>query len=247
MRTPIRKEAVTTRVWSVGRFLVLVAGLSATFGVFFLAGLRVSNRLREVEVPNLIGQSQEEARLLLNEHGLALRVEDPRRADKTVPADHVLSQDPAAGEIVRRQRAVRVRLSDGQRAPVLTEVVGLPEPTADVTLTSSRVTIGYRAEIRTTDYAPGSVIATDPPAKQRADTVNLLVNRSDGSQDFVVPDLIGTLGSRAAEVLRSLKFRIAVTAEVPYPGLPPGIVVKQTPQPGFRILSGETITLEVSR
>jgi beta-lactam-binding protein with PASTA domain len=48
-------------------------------------------------------------------------------------------------------------------------------------------------------------------------------------------------------VLRSLGFRVAVTGEVPYPGLPPGIVVRQTPQPGFQIDANETITLEVSK
>ena len=62
-----------------------------------------------------------------------------------------------------------------------------------------------------------------------------------------MPDLIGTLGIRSADVLRSLGFRVAVAAEVPYPGLPPGIVVRQTPQPGFQIAANETITLEVSR
>lgn len=236
-----------TRVWSVGRFLVLVAGLLATFGVFFLAGLRVTTRAREVEVPNLIGHSQTDARALLSERGLELRVEEARRADKKVPADHVLAQEPAAGEVVRPQRVIRVRLSDGARAPVLPIVTGLPESTAEITLASERIGVGYKAEVWSAAYSAGSVIAQDPPAKQRADTVNLLVNRSDGSQDFIVPDLIGTLGSRSAEVLRSLKFRIAVTAEVPYPGLPPGIVVKQTPQPGYRIAPFETITLEVSR
>ena len=49
------------------------------------------------------------------------------------------------------------------------------------------------------------------------------------------------------DVLRSLGFRVAVAAEVPYPGLPPGIVVRQTPQPGFQIAANETITLEVSK
>jgi serine/threonine-protein kinase len=200
-----------------------------------------------VEVPNLTGKSVADARTLLADYGLVLRVDEQRRPDKTVPANHVLTQEPPAGETIRRQRAVRVRLSDGLRAPAVPTLVGLPERTAEITLSGDRVTVGYRAEISSPDYAADVIVAQDPPAESRADKVNLLVNRGGGSQDFVVPDLIGTLGSRSADLLRSLKFRIAVTAEVPYPGLPPGIVVKQTPQPGFRIAAGETITLEVSR
>ena len=242
-----RTAAVTTRVWTAGRFLLLVGGLLLTFGAFFLAGLRVTSRAREVAVPNLAGRSVTEAKTMLADMGLELRVEEQRRPDKSVPADHVLWQDPPAGETVRRQRAIKVRLSDGLRAPAVSAVTNLPERTAEMTLTSDRLTIGYRAEIRSTDYAPGVVVAQDPPAQQRADKINLLVNRGDGNRDFVVPDLIGTLGTKAADVLRSLNFRIAVTSEIPYPGLPPGIVVRQTPQPGFRIGSGETITLEVSK
>lgn len=247
MPTSSRTSGVRTRVWSVGRFFILVAALSVTFGAFFLAGLRVTTRAREVKVPDLAGKSVTEARTLLGDFGLVLRVDEQRRPDKTVPADHVLTQEPAPGEVVRRQRAIRVRLSDGTRAPVLPSLVGIPERTAEITLGSDRVTIGYRAEIKSPDYQSGSIVAQDPPAQQRAEQVNLLVNRANESQDFVVPDLIGTLGSRSADLLRGLKFRIAVTAEVSYPGLPPGIVVGQTPQPGFRIGSGEAITLEVSR
>jgi serine/threonine-protein kinase len=247
MPSSSRASGVRTRVWSVGRFFLLLAGLAATFGAFFLAGLRVTTRARDVEVPNLSGKSVTEARTLLEARGLVMRVEEQRRPDKTVSVDHVLTQEPAAGQVIRRQRSVRVRLSDGLRAPLVPAVTNMPERTAEITLSGERVIIGYRAEIRTNSYDPGQVVAQDPPAPQRSEQVNLLVNRSDGSQDFVVPDLIGTLGTKAADVLRSLKFRIAVTAEVPYPGLPPGIVVKQTPQPGFRIGSGEAITLEVSR
>jgi beta-lactam-binding protein with PASTA domain len=247
MPTSPRTSGVRTRVWSVGRFFILIAALCVTFGAFFLAGLRVTTRAREVKVPNLAGKSVSEARTLLGDQGLVLRVDEQRRPDKAVPVDHVLTQEPAAGETVRRQRAIRVRLSDGQRGGAVPSLVGLPESTAEITLSGDAVTIGYRAEIHSPDYDPGAIVAQDPPAQQRTDKVNLLVNRGSDTQDFVVPDLIGTLGSRSADLLRSLKFRIAVTSEVPYPGLPPGIVVKQTPQPGFRIVSGETITLEVSR
>jgi serine/threonine-protein kinase len=247
MRPSFKPTHVRKRVWNLGRFLVLLAALVATFFVFFLAAMRVTTRARDVEVPNLVGKSLEEARGLLAERGLVVRVEDVRRPDKTVPPDHVLSQEPAAGQIVRRQRPVRLRISEGQRAATLPSVVDLPERTAEITLEGERVAVGYRAEILSTTYRPGAVVSQDPPASQRGDKINLLVNKSDGSQGFVMPDLIGTLGIRSADVLRSHEFRVAVVSEVPYPGLPPGIVVKQTPQPGFQILARDTITLEVSK
>ena len=62
-----------------------------------------------------------------------------------------------------------------------------------------------------------------------------------------MPDLIGVNGERAAEVLRQRGFRVAVVGSTPYPGIPPGIVLRQNPQAGFQIAPGEPISLEVSR
>jgi serine/threonine-protein kinase len=140
-----------------------------------------------------------------------------------------------------------VRVSEGQRASVVPVVADLPERTAEVTLTSAQIAIGYRAEVRSSEYRPGLVVAQDPGAGQRAGTVNLLVNRGDAAVSVVVPDLIGSLGVRAAEILRGQGFRVAFSGEVPYPGLPAGVVVRQTPQAGYRILPTETLTLEISR
>ena len=130
--TPVRR-----RVWNLGRLFVLLVALGATFAVFFLTAMRVTSRARDVEVPNLYGKSIEEARVLLAGRGLTVRIDDARRPDKAVPPDHVLTQEPAAGQIVRRQRAIRVRLSDGMRAAALPVVTEFPERTAEIT---SRVT-----------------------------------------------------------------------------------------------------------
>jgi beta-lactam-binding protein with PASTA domain len=160
-RTPVRR-----RVWNLGRLFILMAALGATFAVFFLTAMRVTSRARDVEVPNLYGKSIDEARVLLASRGLTVRVEEGRRADKTVPPDHVLTQEPAPGQIVRRQRAIRVRLSDGMRAAALPLVTDFPERTAEITLESDRISVGYKAEIRSADYKPGVVVSQDPPAQR---------------------------------------------------------------------------------
>jgi beta-lactam-binding protein with PASTA domain len=130
---------------------------------------------------------------------------------------------------------------------VVPVVAKLPEATAQAALGAEQLTVGYRAEVHSTNYAPGAVVAQDPDPGQRSATVNLLINRGDSNASYVVPDLIGTLAAKATETLRSQSFRVVVSAEVPYPGLPPGVVVRQTPQAGYRIQQTETITIEVSK
>jgi beta-lactam-binding protein with PASTA domain len=240
-------KPVRQRVWSIGRFLILVSALIGTFGIFFLAGMRVTTRAREVTVPDLKGKSAAESRALLEDMGLTLRIDDIRKPDKSVPPDRVLDQDPAAGLVVRRQRAVKVRLSEGQVEPVVPSVTDMAERTADLTLTSDQIAVGYRAEIRSARYRPGVVVAQDPIGGRRSATVNLVVNHDDSTAGFVAPDLIGTMAIRSADVLRKQGFRVAITSESNYPGLPPGVVIRQTPQPGYRIQASDPITLEVSK
>ena len=62
-----------------------------------------------------------------------------------------------------------------------------------------------------------------------------------------MPDLIGVDGSRAAGILRTRGFRATVVGDHPYPGVAPGIVLRQSPQAGFQIAPGEPISIEVSK
>jgi serine/threonine-protein kinase len=196
-----------------------------------------------------MGKTVPEATALLAQAGLTARVDPVRRTDPKIPVDHVLSQDPEAGAVTRRQRAVRLRVSEGAQVYVVPSVVGQSERGAELELAQAGIQIADRAEIREpdADFA-GTVIAQDPPGTSRSASVTLLVSRSEvGGPTFVMPDLIGTLAARSSAVLRSLGFRVAVTAEAPYPGLPPGVVIRQTPQGGFQIGPGQAISIEVSR
>ena len=62
-----------------------------------------------------------------------------------------------------------------------------------------------------------------------------------------MPDLIGLNGERAADVLRARGFRVSIVGQQPYPGVPPGTVVRQQPAGGFQVGPAEAISIEVSR
>jgi serine/threonine-protein kinase len=244
----LRARPVRQRVWTAGRLLILVAALGVTYGVFFLTAMRVASRAREVQVPDVRGKSVEEATNALAGVGLTARIDPVRRPDPKVAADHILVQQPEPGTVLRRQRSVRLHVSDGIRAPAVPDVVGKLERTAEIALADARVEVGARAEIRSPGYVSGSVVAQDPAPTERANAVNVLVNRGDEDERFVMPDLIGTPFDRVASILRSANFRIAISGSVTYPGVGAGVVVSQSPQAGFQ-LSRKTdlISVEVSR
>lgn len=226
---------------------MLVGALIVTFAAFFLTAVRVATRAREVKVPDVRGKSVAEATSMLATAGLLMREDPPRRPDPKVPSDHILSQDPDPGSVLRRQRAVRIRVSDGQRDPILPNVINQPERSAELTLAQEGVQIAGKDEIRSGDYPAGTVVAQDPPGRTRAASVTLLVNRGELGASYVMPDLIGTPGFIVQDLLRKRGLRVTISNNVPYPGIPPGIVIRQTPQAGFQIGDRELISLELSK
>ena len=80
-----------TRVWSAGKLLLLGGALLLTYVLFAAAAMRLALKTREVEVPALAGRTVNDARTLVADAGLNLRVEEGGRVDPKVPAGQVLA------------------------------------------------------------------------------------------------------------------------------------------------------------
>jgi serine/threonine-protein kinase len=239
--------ALTRRVWSAGKLVLLGGALLATYLLFAAASMRVALRSREVQVPDLTNQTATEATAAMASVGLTLRVDDSRRVDPKVPAGRIVSQDPRAGATLRSQRSVRVWLSAGSRAAAVPSVTGQSERAAEQRLLQDGLAVAAISEIRTQTYAPDVVVAQDPEPRTAAERVALLISRPEAGAGYVMPDLIGVNGDRAADILRGHGFRVAVVGSMPYPGVAAGVVLRQNPQAGFEIAPGEPISIEVSR
>jgi len=235
------------RVWGAGKLLVLGGALIATYLLFAAAAMRVALKAREVQIPDFTNKTAAEATALATNLGLAIKVEDNRRVDPKIGAGRVLAQDPAANATARQQRSVRVWLSTGPRAAAVPALNGETERTAQLKLTQDGIELATISEIRSPAYPFDVVVAQDPDAQTASAKVSLLVNRSEQHYTFVMPDLIGVNGERAAALLRSHGFRAAIVGATPYPGIAPGTVIRQSPSGGFQIALGESISMEVSR
>jgi beta-lactam-binding protein with PASTA domain len=140
-----------------------------------------------------------------------------------------------------------VWVSQGPRVTLIPTLTGESERSASLRLQEDGLAVTSVAEIRSAEYPSGSIIAQEPPGQAQGTAVALLVNRGEQSNRYVMPDLIGVTGSRAVDLLRSRGFRVSIVGDLPYPGIPPGTVLRQFPSAGFQIAAGEPISLEVSR
>ncbi len=239
--------ALKTRVVGAGKLLILSIALIATYLVFAAAAARVALKAREVSVPDLRGRTLNAASAQLEDLGLLLRVDDARRSDPKIPAGQIAVQEPAAQAAVRRGRTVRVWVSGGGRVAKMPKLVGDTQRTAQLRLQQDGIALASTAEIRSSDYPPETVVAQEPPPDGSGAAVTLLVNRGERGASYLMPDLIGTDGDRAAALLRGKGFRVTVVAQQPYPGVPAGVVLRQSPQAGYQVAPGDPISIEVSR
>ncbi len=236
-----------TRVWGLGKLLFLIGALGATYLLFFGVSMRVALKSREVEVPNLLGLTVNEATQTLGELELGLRVAENERPDETIAAGRIMQQDPPAEVPARQQRTIRVWVSTGPRSTTVPLLVGQTERTAQMRIQQDGLEIASVSVFRSPDYPADAVVAQDPPSDSRAPAVSLLLNRGEQATTYVMPDVIGMDGERAADALRRGGFRVSIVGSQPYAGVPSGTVVRQQPPGGFRVAAADAISLEVSR
>jgi beta-lactam-binding protein with PASTA domain len=239
--------ATHRRARRLGRLVILVIALAATYGVFAIASMRIALRAREVPVPKVVGLDFAEAGRAMEIAGLALKVDDNHPFSDSVPVGRIASQDPAAGLVVRRGRSVRVWMSAGSRSSVVPRLIGETERSAQSRSAQDGLEVAVAGDIRSSDLPSDSVVAQDQPPGSRAKKVGVVVNRGERAAGYVMPDLIGASGDAALGVLRSHGLRVSVVAQQPYPGVPSGIVLRQSPAAGFQVTPDQPISLEVSR
>jgi serine/threonine-protein kinase len=235
------------RVWGVGKVLLIIGALLATYVAFFLVSMRVAIRAGQVQVPDVKGLSVEEATLALQALQLRPRVEEARRPDDKVPAGRVMQQDPSGGVAARPQRTVKVWISSGPHATPVPSLVGQSERTARIRLNQDGIQLTSVSEISSSQYPADAVIAQDPPPPALAPRVSILVNRAPQPVTYLMPTLIGFDLARINPMLESSGFHITVVESQNSVGLPPGVIVRQQPGSGSQLPEGGAVTIEVSK
>jgi hypothetical protein len=115
----------------------------------------------QVQVPDLVGLSQEEARGLVEEAGLQLAVVGERH-DPAVPALNIITQTPPAGQMVREGETIGVVISQGPNFVSVPAVEGLPITAAEPGLREMGLDISQEGVW--SKEAEGVILSQDPPA-----------------------------------------------------------------------------------
>jgi serine/threonine-protein kinase len=119
----------------------------------------VSTGREQVEVPDVVGRSADDATARLREAGF--EVEERQVANADVPAGDVIRTDPAAGETAARGSTVTIFVSTGSPQVEVPDVRGDTEEAATATLEAAGFSVGT-LEAPSTPGNAGRVIGQDP-------------------------------------------------------------------------------------
>ena len=239
LKTFIKNHKVLSSI--IGLILLFAISLGGTMLV-----LNLTNP-PEVEMPNIVGLSQEEAKQEIENAGLKFEV-DKEEYDKEVPEGYVISQDPSYVENynkVKKGSTVKVVISKGQEKTTVPKVVGMKKDEAIKALEDAKLKVEV-VEETSKKVEEGYVISQDIDANTDAyagDTVKIHV--STGVEKVTVPDVIGKSQADAKKTLEAQGFVVSVTTSEDS-SKDSGVVLKQSLDSGKSVEKGSSITITVN-
>jgi serine/threonine-protein kinase len=205
------------------------------------------NRGQEIEVPDVVGLSWEEAQAVLADHDL--NPEKGGEKESNLPKDFVVEQNPEAGMKVRPKRRVVVILSTGSGKIHIPNLVGRTIRQAEMVLNRLGLSIGEINEVHSEDIEEGGIIAQTPPAHEiveRGDTIDLLVSLGPEEAWIIMPSVVGLDLKSAQNELNEWGLKVGEVIEVQSEDVIPGRVVRQDPEMGEQVKKGDKIDLFLS-
>jgi eukaryotic-like serine/threonine-protein kinase len=231
----------------LGKVFILAGVLAALFLFSGLLGMRYTIRGHVLETPSVIGMSLENAKDIFSRTELELVV-GGRRYDKDTPSGYIVSQVPGSGMGIKSNGKVMVIASLGRKSNPVPNLAGSSLRAARVLAEQSSYTLGRVSEISLGSKEDHVVSQFPVPDSDEniSDNIDVLVTRGK-PQEYVMPNLVGMDLSRTLRLLRDFGFDVDQIRYRRYTGVSRGSVVRQFPQPGYRLAPDLAIDLEVAR
>ncbi|WP_339235674.1 Stk1 family PASTA domain-containing Ser/Thr kinase [Paenibacillus sp. FSL R5-0517] len=225
--------------------LILIAMVGV---VWYVKGMLV---VPEVTVPNVITQTEEKAREMLEEKGLVVSDEVIRLYQEGVEPGIVFDQSRKEGDVVKE--GSEVQLSVGAEKE-LVKMIDVKQETYDeavkkLTALGIKEDQIQRKDEFSNDVLSGSVISQTPGVNEEFDpeAVQIELTVSKGTETVKMPDLKNLTRSEAEEKLKSAGLVLAQVQEESSYTVDQGKVTQQWPvEAGTEVNPGDKITIFIS-
>lgn len=199
-------------------------------------------------VPELVGKDVVYALEVLTELGLNTKVKGAEY-NPNIAKNHIIFQDPDAGEEIRKGRDVRLILSKGEQTIITPKVTGLSEMQARFILEENDLCQGIISRTTFQNSPPNEVISQTPHPGSlifREACVDLLVSSGPRFRTFKMPRFVGSPVDEAIVRIENQGFRLGKVEQIFDVGRNRNSVVGQEPMEGSLIAYGQAVNLHVN-
>lgn len=221
----------------------LVLALIVTGGYF---AIRSIFNIKVVNVPNVIGKTEEEARLELQKYDLVMDVAE-RIYNKDIPEGQIIRQDPKPNQSNKITNPVSVFISKGPRKVPVPPIIGKNYDEVDIILESAGLGEGDVKQ-EYSQYPSGVVIDQSiSPGISVDEGTKIDYVISGGPEKFFMINLIGSSIEEAKNQLIMLDLILGDTPENYSDEYPKGTVIDQSVKVGTEISKKSVIDLVISK
>lgn len=259
-----RNTGVDPRMNKMMKMLTIVAAVIILFVAIFFAGSAIgvfkigdsdTNQgevskeeevKKDIEVPSLVGQTQQVAEEMCHKKGLSLEVVEKKNssyADGTI-----IEQKIDAGEMVAKNTVIQVVLSSGAEEKVIPDVTGMTEDEAMEELKNNGFTKRSHRSEYSDKYEAGEVVGTEPGIGEKVTVdTEIVIIVSKGVEKKEVPSIEGKTAEEAKKALEAAGFKDGGATEEYDDTVKEGLVISQSVKAGKKVDSGSTITYVISK
>lgn len=204
-----------------------------------------------IKVPDLKGDTLEEAQSALNALGLGIQNAGTTSSD-TYPKGQIVSQTPDVGSMVEAHTTIGVIVSSGQGEVAISSVVGKDETTAYNTLSNAGfVPVKEYAYDNTVEQ--GIVISQSPDGGalgKEGDSVKIVISRGPesaaGTTGISVPKITGQTEEAARAALTAAGLTAGNVTSAYSDTVPEGQIISQSPAEGSAAEEGAAVDFIIS-
>ncbi len=233
-----------------GPIIVLICLILFVASIAVTSAILSANEAKDVQIPNLIGKTEEEAKAELKELKLNYeKVSEDYNADQE--AGKIYEQSPAYTpnyKVKEKSTTIKVKVSKGTEKVTVPKVAGMTYDEAVKELENNKLK-AEKIEETSKEIKEGIVISqeTNPNTEANAgDTVKIHVSIGTGIAQVVMPSVLGKTESDARQTLegKNLKVNVEYNLDATSDN---GIVKEQSIKSGENIDEGTEVTIKVNK
>lgn len=227
----------------IGAIILFFVAFGATMGIVELVNPN------DVQIPDLVNKTQDEAEQIVKELKLKLVVKS-EEYNENVEEGKIISQDPAYQEnyTIKEHSEISVVISKGTETVEVPDVVGKTREEAEKLLKDA----GLVAEITEENdekVEAGIVLSQDiedGETVNKGSTVKLVVSKGSAIVNVEVPSLVGKTEQEARNLLTEAGLKVNVVNDEDE-SKNDGVVLRQSKDAGTEVQEGTTITITVNK